>query len=113
VGELLEFPSSQAQGLAFLEREIRQLLAARGADQDLIDYAAGELTRIYSRSNAAEQYRFRVELPESLSAEETAALKADIEAGLEAIRRGNHALVLELVAELVLARVQLFQSRRE
>ncbi len=112
MGDLLEFPSPRAQGLAYLDRRIRQLLASRGADDELIDFAAGELTRIYRRSHDQEQYSFRVALPESLAEPERTALKLDIETGLEEIRRDNHALTLELIAELVLARVQLFQSTR-
>ncbi len=112
MGELLEFPSSRVQGLAFLDRKIRELLAARGADQELVDYAARQLTEIYSRVQQAEQYHFSVRLPEGVAEPEATALKVDIEAGLEGIRRENHATALELIAELVLARVQLFQSRR-
>ena len=33
MGDILEFPSQQAQGLAYLERQLREMLAARGADQ--------------------------------------------------------------------------------
>ncbi|MFV8819951.1 hypothetical protein [Haliea sp. E17] len=112
MGELLEFPSPRVQGLAFLDRRIRQLLSDRGADDELMDFAAGELTRIYSRIHDSEQYCFAVDLPDSLSPQDHIALRLAIETGLEGVRRENHALVLELVAELVLARVQLFQSRR-
>ncbi|TGD70965.1 hypothetical protein E4634_20410 [Mangrovimicrobium sediminis] len=113
MGELLEFPSSRAQGLAYLDRNIRELLAARGADRDLIDFAARQLTDIYNRSQGAEQYQFNVRLPDALDERAATELKVDIETGLEELRRENHALVLQLIAELVLARVQLFQSRRE
>ena len=112
MGDLLEFPSPQVQGLAYLDRHIRQMLADRGADEALLDFAAGELTRIYRRIHDNEQYSFSVHLPESLDAPGRTALKLDIETGLEGIRRENHALMLELVAELVLTRVQLFQSTR-
>ncbi|NQY85571.1 MAG: hypothetical protein HRT34_12460, partial [Alcanivorax sp.] len=49
MGDILEFPSQQAQGLAYLERQLREMLAARGADQPLIDFASSELTQIYAQ----------------------------------------------------------------
>ena len=42
-----------------------------------------------------------------------AALKEEITAGLEGIRQGNHSMLLQLVAELVLAEVKLFQHQRD
>jgi hypothetical protein len=40
-------------------------------------------------------------------------LKIDIDAGLETIRKENHGLMIELVAQLVLAQVQIFQLQRD
>ena len=68
MAEILEFPSRQAQGLAFLDRELRALLAARGADQRLIDFAVSQLTRTYAQLSESEQYSFTVELPASIDA---------------------------------------------
>ena len=39
MGDILEFPSQQAQGLAFLERELESLLRSKGADEQLIAFA--------------------------------------------------------------------------
>jgi len=112
MGKILEFPSQQAMGLAFLDREIRQLLRSKGADDDLIDFAAEQLNRIYSRIKESEQYRFTVRLPANLDEAEQAALQQDIEAGLEGVRRDNHRLMVELVAQLVLAEVKGFALSR-
>ena len=49
MGEILEFPSQQAQGLAYLDRQLRSMLDAKGADQALIDFAATQLTQIYAQ----------------------------------------------------------------
>ena len=112
MGNILEFPSEQAKGLAYLDRQIRQLLTNKGADEDLIDYAAAQLTRIYKRIKDSEQYCFGIRLPEGLTEQERTALKIDIDAGLETIRKENHGLMIELVALLVLAQVQIFQLQR-
>ena len=112
MGEILEFPSQQAQGLAFLDRQLRTLLEAKGADEPLIDFAAGQLTRIYGELSDAEQYSFSVELPQSSDREERDRLHQQITAGLEGIRKENHALMVKLVAQLVLAEVRLFQHQR-
>jgi len=110
--EVLEFPSQQAQGLAYLDRELRNLLTAKGADAPLIDFAATQLTQIYADLAESEQYSFSVELPDSLTAADRERLYQQVNAGLEGIRRENHALLLKLVARLVLAEVRLFQHER-
>ena len=113
MGDILTFPSSTARGLAYLDRKIRDLLTQRGADEELVDFAAAELTRVYSQINDAEDYSFSIRLPEGLEQTQQDSLRLDINAGLEAIRKDNHGLMLDLVAQLVLARVQLFQLSRD
>jgi hypothetical protein len=113
MGEVLEFPSRQAQGLAYLDRQLRELLSARGADQALIDFAANQLTQIYADLAESEQYSFSVELPDDLAEPEREQLYQQINRGLEGIRRENHALMLKLAAQLVLAQVRLFQHERQ
>jgi hypothetical protein len=112
MGDILEFPSQQTQGLAFLDRQLRELLAAKGADEQLVNFAAGQLTTMYSQLSEAEQYRFTVELPAYLGAQEKANLYLQINAGLEGIRKENHALLVRMMAQLVLAEVRLFQHQR-
>ena len=112
MGEILEFHSRQAQGLAFLDRELRALLQARGADQRLIDFAVSQLTRTYAQLSESEQYSFCVELPASIDAAGRDALYRQINTGLEGIRRENHALMVQLIARLVLAELRLFQHQR-
>ena len=113
MGNVLEFPSQQAQGLAFLDRQIRQLLTNNGADDQLIEFAANRLTDIYSRINDSEQFSFSIHLPEGLEPNQRDSLQLEINAGLEGIRKENHSLLLELIAKLVLAEVQLFQLSRD
>lgn len=112
MGEVLEFPSQQTRGLAFLDRQLRALLTAKGADEPLIDFAARQLTEIYAELSASEQYSFSVELPPSSDREERDKLYRQINTGLEGIRKENHALMVKMVAQLVLAEVRLFQHQR-
>lgn len=112
MADILEFPSRQAQGLAFLDRELRALLAARGADERLIDFAVSQLTRTYAQLSESEQYSFSVALPDSIDTAAKDALYQQINAGLEGIRKENHALMVQLIARLVLAELRLFQHER-
>ena len=112
MGEILEFPSQQAQGLAFLDRQVRELLKTKGADDTLVDFAARQLTEIYGQLNESEQYSFIVELPTPLEQQDSERLYQQINQGLEGIRKENHALLVKLVAQLVLAEVRLFQHER-
>lgn len=112
MADVLEFPSRETRGLAFLDRELRALLEARGADPRLVEFAANQLTRSYAELSAAEQYRFSIELPAGITEAERERLQEQVTEGLEGIRRDNHALMVKLVARLVLAEVRLFQHER-
>lgn len=113
MADILEFPSQQAQGLAFLDRQLRTLLEAKGADEQLIDFAVNQLTRIYAELSDSELYSFSVELPASIETEEKDRLYRQINTGLEGIRKENHSLLIKLIAQLVLAEVRLFQHERD
>jgi hypothetical protein len=112
MGEVLEFPSSQAQGLAFLDHQLRSLLQARGADEQLVDFAVAQLTQIYAESSESEQYSFAVELPDNIRTADRDSIYRQITEGLQGIRKENHALMVQLIARLVLAEVKLFQHER-
>ena len=112
MGDILEFPSQRTQGLAFLDRQLRELLAAKGADERLVDFAAKQLTKTYAHFSESEQYSFTVELPSHLGQDERDKLYREINAGLEGIRKENHALLVKMLAQLVLAEVKLFQHER-
>ena len=112
MADILEFPSKQSQGLAYLDSELRALLAERGADDRLIDFAVSQLTRTYAQLSESEQYSFTVALPATLSKEDKDSLYRQINTGLEGIRAENHSLMVKLVARLVLAEVRLFQHER-
>jgi hypothetical protein len=113
VSNVLEFPSQRVQGLAFLDQQIRGLLRTRGADEELINFAADTVKRVYERSVEAEDYSFSVTLPDGISDPDAEALRRSIKQGVERIRDENHAVVIRLIAELVMAEVRMFQARRE
>ena len=113
MASVIEFPSQRAQGLAFLDQQIRKLLAERGADDELMDFAADTVKRIYERSIDAENYSFSVSLPEGIPEQDAGALRESIRQGVQRIRDENHAVVIRLIAELVMAEVRMFQSSRD
>ena len=113
MGDVLRFPYQQAQGMAFLERQLRELMSEKGADQPVIDFASQQLTSIYAELRESEQYSFEVALPDHLTAADRESLSDQITTGLEGVRKANHALLIRLVAQLVLAEVKLFQHERD
>ena len=113
MAQVLEFPSQRVQGLAFLEEQIRELLTARGADEELVNFAANTVREVYQRNIDAENYSFRLEVPVSISEEDAESLRRGIESGIRQIRDENHAIIVRLIAELVLAEVKLFQHQRQ
>jgi hypothetical protein len=113
VANILEFPSQRVQGLAFLEEQIRELLASRGADEELMDFAAETIGEIYQRNVDAENYSFSLTLPDSLDETQSQALRQAIETGVERLRAENHAVIVKLIAELTLAEVKNFQHQRD
>ena len=112
MAKILQFPSARIQGLSFLEERLRELLRNKGADQELMDFAANAIREIYQRNVEAENYSFSLSLPESVDDGEANQLKQQIQDGIEHIREENHAIIVRLIAELALAQVQLFQLQR-
>ncbi len=113
MGNVLNFPSQRAQGMAWLDRELRKLLASRGADQALIDFAATQLTGLYAELSDSEQQSITITLPPGLEAAEREQLYHAINDGLSTMRRENHSLLVRLMARLVLTELKLFQHERE
>jgi hypothetical protein len=112
MGRVFEFPSQQVQGLAYLDRQLRTLLESKGADEQLVDFAASQLTQIYAQLSDTEQYIFSLQLPPGISDQDKQNLSEQMTAGLEGIRQENHAMMVRLVAQLVLAEVRLYQHER-
>ncbi|MEQ8801110.1 hypothetical protein [Haliea sp.] len=112
MGDVLDFPSQRAQGLAWLDRELRKLLASRGADQALIDFAATQLTEIYCEVGDAEQQTISITLPPGLGDAQRDQLYDQISEGLASMRQQNHSLLVRLMARLVLTELKLFQHQR-
>lgn len=112
MGKVIEFPSMKAQGLAYLDRQLRCLLQSKGADQPLIDFAATQLTQIYAQLCEEQHPVISLRLPEGMSEQEREHLGQQISNALEDVRQENHAAMVKLVAQLVLAEVRLFQHQR-
>lgn len=112
MGTVVEFPAQGVRGVAYLESQLRQMLEGKGADEELIEFAVAQLLSIYERLRESEQYSFTVHFPDSLSQAQQGELQAEITRGLEGIRQDNHTLLLELTAQLLLTRLELFQHQR-
>ena len=113
MADVLEFPSQEARAFAFLERELRGMLTARGADDALIQFALDALTSVYAELDDASDFSFRVDLPTAITQEEAERLQWQIAEGVDGLRSQHHSLVLKLAARLVLTEMKLFQHERE
>ncbi|MFT4614244.1 MAG: hypothetical protein ACI9NT_001388 [Bacteroidia bacterium] len=112
MGTVVEFPAQGARGIAYLETQLRQLLSAKGADEKLLEFAVEQLLTSYNHLRESERYSFSVRFPDTLTESQQQNLQDEINSGLEGIRAKNHTLLLELTAQLLLTRIQLFQQQR-
>ncbi len=112
MGQVLQFPDSRAQGLTFLDRELRKLLIQKGADEALIDFAANQLTTIYAELSEATPEQYAVELPPGLTPEQCEALDQAVGTALAQVHQDQHSLLVRLMARLVLTELRLFQYER-
>lgn len=113
MAQVLEFPSRQVQGLSYLESQLRELLKRKGADQALMDYAVTTVREIYQQHANAENYSFALELPQDTDEALAQLLQTRIADGIAGIRAENHVIIVRLIAELALAKVQLYQRDRD
>jgi hypothetical protein len=112
VAEVLEFPSRESQAYAFLERELTALLLTKGADQPLIEFTTRTLRAVYADLSEASDYRFSVDLPSGISAEEAQRLQQQIAEGVDGLRHQHHDVLVKMAARLVLTEMRLFQQQR-
>lgn len=112
MADVLEFPSQEARAFAYLERELRAMLGAKGADEALIDFALEALTSVYAELAESSDFSFRVDLPSNISRDEAEQLQWQIAEGIDGLRTQHHDLVLKLAARLVLTEMKLFQRER-
>lgn len=112
MADVLEFPSQEKRAFAFLERNLRALLTAKGADEQLISFALTALTSVYSELTADSDCGFSVDLPRNIAEAEALHLQQQIAKGVEGIRSQHHDVVLRLAARLVLTELRLFQHER-
>jgi len=112
VVDVLEFPSQEKRAFAFLERSLRALLSAKGADEQLIVFALDALTSVYGELAEQSDCSFSVDLPANIKSEHAQRLQQQIAEGVDAIRRQHHDHVVRLAARLVLTELQLFQQQR-
>lgn len=110
--EVLEFPTREVQAFTFLERELRGMLAARGADEATIKFAIEALTSAYSDVQDNTDFSFSVDLPSPLTHDQAARLQQQISEGVDALRAHHHSLVLKLTAQLLLTQLKLYQHER-
>ena len=113
MADILQFPSQQTRGLAYLDRELRNLLAAKGADEALIDFAAAQLTSIYAEHGELGQHTFALQLPLGMDAKDVEDLRDQVNVALTHLRAENHRIIIQLIAQLVLAQVRIFQHERD
>lgn len=112
MAEVLEFPSQEARAFAFLERELRAMLVAKGADEGLITFALDALTSVYAELEEASDFGFQIDLPANITEPDAIRLQQQIAEGIDGLRSQHHALVLQLAARLVLTEMKLFQHQR-
>ncbi len=112
MSNILHFPTPQAQGLAYLDRELRQILADRGADPGLTDYAAEQLTAIYAEHADEETATVSLRLPTDLNQEQVDLITGEVGQALDHMRAENHRVILRLIAELVLAQLRIYSHEQ-
>ena len=95
-----------------MERELRAMLTARGADAALIEFALSALTSVYTEMSESSDFSFRVDLPKDISPEDANRLQWQIAEGIDGIRTQHHNLAIKLAARLVLTEMKLFQQQR-
>ncbi len=107
MGEIIDLPSKAAQGMAFLEREIRRIMADSGETEAATNIAIQTLKEVYGRYGDFATKSFSVILPDSIKPDEQTAIQAQIEQGIALLNHEHGHLINQLAAELVLTKIQL------
>lgn len=112
MAEVLEFPEREVKAYAFLASELAAMMAAKGADDALIEFATTTLRDVYQEIANDSDYSFKVDLPAGISVDDAMRLQQQIAQGIDSLRSTHHDAVVKLVARLLLVEMRLFQEQR-
>lgn len=107
MGKVIELPSRAAQGMAYLDAEIRQLMATKGESDEAIELALDTLKDVYSRYEEIGKQRFSVKLPPELSEAQLKDIQSQIEKGITVLTEEHRHIINILAAELVITKLKL------
>ncbi len=110
MGDVIDMPSRAEQGMAYLDREIRKLMLAKGESEEAIEIALQTLKDVYARYQDIGSLGFEVKLPEGLTEAQQAIIQQQIQTGIELLNEAHGHMLNRLAAELVLTKIKLHDA---
>lgn len=111
MGKVIELPSKAAQGMAFLDAEIRKLMSEKGESEEAVELALSTLKDVYSRYEEIGNQGFAVKLPAQLNEEEVSDIRSQIELGIAKLTEEHRHIINLLAAELVMTKLALLKDK--
>lgn len=111
MGKVIEFPSKEVQGMAFLEDGIRKIMTSKGESEEAISLTLDTLKEVYSKYADMGKQNFSVKLPPYLSEEHIEIISQQITEGVQMLNKEHAKIINKLASELVLTKVELLKCK--
>jgi len=111
MGKVIKFPSKEAQGMAYLETGINDLMALTGENADTVNITIETLKDVYRKYGNMGKQHFSLKLPPYITDEHIRLISQQITSGIQMLNEEHAKIINRLAAELVLTKVQLHQCK--
>lgn len=113
MGNVIDLPSRAQQGMAFLEKEIRKLMAEKGESEAAVELALDTLKDVYSRYGDIGKLGFEITLPPTLTEEQSSSIYKQINDGLNILIDEHSHIINRLAAELIMTKLKLLEQQEK
>lgn len=96
----------------FVSDELSSLLRSKGADDELVQFAVQRQKELWQRHETLGKYGFEISLEAAMSNTNRETLVSQIQSGVEQVKSKLLSENYQLMAELLLAEIKLFQYQR-
>jgi len=110
---MIDFPVQRVQSWVIVERGMREVLAAAGSPQDMIDAVCARMRPVFDQLQFSYEAKVRLPVPALASEGEIAALRDAVGAAFRDLERQIHEFSYRTLLERLKTETELYVARRQ
>jgi hypothetical protein len=111
--KVIEFPVQRAQTWAVVERGMREVLAAAGSPQDMIDTVCARMRPVFDQLQFSYEAKLKLPIPALATETEIRAAQDAVAAAFRDLERQIHEFSYRTILERLKTEAELYVARRQ